>query len=232
MSHILIIEDNEDLAFGLRRTLEFEGYDVDVAEDGEQGLERARSIEPDLVVLDVMLPGMDGFEVLEALRGAGSRMPVLMLTARDEEADVVMGFHSGADDYVTKPFSTLELVARVRALLRRSGSDANGEGAEEALVASFGDVEVDAGSRTVTKGGASVALTPKEFDLLVALLRRQGDVASRPELLDEVWRYSNTEVMTRTVDIHIAELRRKLEDDPSSPRHILTVRKAGYRLER
>lgn len=232
MSHILIIEDNEDLAFGLRRTLEFEGYDVDVAEDGEQGLERARSIEPDLVVLDVMLPGMDGFEVLEALRGAGSRMPVLMLTARDEEADVVMGFHSGADDYVTKPFSTLELVARVRALLRRSGSDANGEGAEEALVASFGDVEVDAGSRTVTKGDASVALTPKEFDLLVALLRREGDVASRPELLDEVWRYSNTEVMTRTVDIHIAELRRKLEDDPSSPRHILTVRKAGYRLER
>lgn len=231
MSRILIIEDNEDLAFGLRRTLEFEGYEVDVAEDGESGLDQAKTAEPDLVVLDVMLPGMDGFDVLEKLRGGGARMPVLMLTARDEEADVVMGFHSGADDYVTKPFSTLELVARVRALLRRSGSD-DQNGADGPLKASFGDVEVDEGSRRVTKGGSEVSLTPKEFDLLVALLKRDGDVASRPELLDEVWRYANTQVMTRTVDIHIAELRRKIEDDPSEPRHILTVRKAGYRLER
>jgi len=232
MSRILIIEDNEDLAFGLRKTLEFEGYEVDVAGTGTDGLARARDVAPDLVVLDVMLPGMDGFEVLEELRGEGARLPVLMLTARDEEADVVMGFHSGADDYVTKPFSTLELVARVRALLRRTGTDAEKDGADQPLSASFGDVEVDEGSRTVTKPGETVSLTPKEFDLLIALLRREGDVASRPELLDEVWRYSNTEVMTRTVDIHIAELRRKLEDDPSSPKHILTVRKAGYRLER
>lgn len=228
MTKILIIEDNADLAFGLRRTLEFEGYEVDVAEDGPSGLDRARSVDPDLVVLDVMLPGMDGFGVLEELRGGGGRMPVLMLTARDEEADVVLGFHSGADDYVTKPFSTLELVARVRALLRRSGPESD----EAPLVATFGDVVVDEGSRTVRKGGEDVSLTPKEFDLLVALMRREGDVASRPELLKEVWRYSNAEVMTRTVDIHIAELRRKLEDDPSDPRHILTVRKAGYRLER
>ncbi|MDX1494802.1 MAG: response regulator transcription factor [Longimicrobiales bacterium] len=230
MSRILIIEDNEDLAFGLRRTLEFEGYEVDVAEDGEAGLDLARSAEPDLVVLDVMLPGMDGFDVLEELRGHGARMPVLMLTARDEEADVVMGFHSGADDYVTKPFSTLELVARVRALLRRSGSEGDAE--DGPLEVSFGEVRVDEGSRRVTKAGEEVSLTPKEFDLLVALLRRDGDVASRPELLEEVWRYANTEVMTRTVDIHIAELRRKIEDDPSKPRYILTVRKAGYRLDR
>lgn len=229
MTRILIIEDNEDLAFGLRRTLEFEGYDVDVAGDGAAGLEQAREAGPDLVVLDVMLPGMDGFEVLGKLRGGGGQMPVLMLTARDEEADVVMGFHSGADDYVTKPFSTLELVARVRALLRRSGPE---EGAApDPLEASFGDVEVDEGSRRVTKAGEEVSLTPKEFDLLVALLRREGDVASRPDLLEEVWQYANSDVMTRTVDIHIAELRRKLEDDPSNPEHILTVRKAGYRLE-
>lgn len=229
MTKILIIEDNADLAFGLRRTLEFEGYEVDVAEDGPSGLDRARSVDPDLVVLDVMLPGMDGFGVLEELRGGGGRMPVLMLTARDEEADVVLGFHSGADDYVTKPFSTLELVARVRALLRRTGPD-NADTDGTPLVATFGNVEVDAGSRTVTKAGEEVSLTPKEFDLLVALLRREGDVASRPELLKEVWRYANAEVMTRTVDIHVAELRRKLEDDPSDPQHILTVRKAGYRL--
>lgn len=229
MTSILIIEDNEDLAFGLRKTLEFEGYEVRVAGDGPAGLEAARSRRPDLIVLDVMLPEMDGFEVLESVRSDGGQMPVLMLTARDEEADVVMGFHSGADDYVTKPFSTLELVARVRALLRRAGSDASADG--RSPVRSFGDIEVDEGSRTVTKGGKQVALTPKEFDLLVALLRRGGNVASRPELLDEVWQYANSDVMTRTVDIHIAELRRKLEDDPSDPAHILTVRKAGYRLE-
>ncbi|MDX1645563.1 MAG: response regulator transcription factor [Longimicrobiales bacterium] len=232
MTEILIIEDNEDLAFGLRKTLEFEGYEVIVAKDGPTGLEEARDGRPDLVLLDVMLPGMDGFQVLEKLRAGGGEMPVLMLTARDQEADVIMGFHSGADDYVTKPFSTLELVARVRALLRRTSSERSERADGGGLEATFGDVTVDEGSRTVAKGGQEVALTPKEFDLLVALLRREGDVASRPELLEEVWEYANSDVMTRTVDIHIAELRRKLEDRPSKPRHILTVRKAGYRLER
>jgi two-component system alkaline phosphatase synthesis response regulator PhoP len=228
VSRILIVEDNPDLAFGLQRTLEFEGHEVEVAGDGVTGLEKARSGSPELVLLDLMLPEMDGFKVLRSLRTEGSRIPVLVLTARGDEADVVMGFDSGADDYVTKPFSTIELLARVRALLRRGTITVNG-GAKGGTFG-FGDVEVDSDARTVHKNGEPIQLTPKEFDLLMALVQRKGAVASRAELLDEVWRYANTDVMTRTVDIHVAELRRKLEDDPSSPRHLLTVRKAGYRL--
>ena len=228
MSRILIVEDNEDLAFGLQKTLEFEGHEVAVAEDGAAGLERARSWGPELVVLDLMLPMMDGFEVLRQLRRDGVRVPVLVLTARDEESDIVLGFDSGADDYVTKPFSTLELLARVRALLRR-GRD--GAASAQRKVERFGDVEIEPASRTVVRAGEPVNLTPKEFDLLMALVLRRGAVASRSELLEDVWEYANSEVATRTVDIHVAELRRKLEDDPSEPRHILTVRKAGYRFE-
>jgi DNA-binding response OmpR family regulator len=226
MSRILIIEDNDDLAFGLQRTLEFEGYVVEVCADGESGLERAAESDPDLILLDIMLPGADGFTVLRGLRNAGLRMPVLILTAKGEESDVLLGFDSGADDYVTKPFSTAELLARVRALFRRSASG----GAEPLL--RFGDVHVDAASRTVHRAGQPVILAPREFDLLLALLRRDGAVASRDELLREVWRWENTDIATRTVDIHVAELRRKLEEDAAAPRHILTVRKAGYRIER
>jgi DNA-binding response OmpR family regulator len=228
MPRILIVEDNPDLAYGLRTGLEIEGYDVQVADDGESGLDRAKSWGPDLVMLDLMLPGMDGYRVLKTLREAGSNVPVLILTARGEEADKVLGFRLGADDYVTKPCGVLELLARVGALLRRSriaDRGAGGDGHER-----FGAVEINPASRTVLKEGTPVALSPKEFDLLLALVRRRGAVASRVELLREVWGH-RVEVMTRTVDIHIAELRRKLEDDPSEPRHILTVWKAGYRLE-
>jgi DNA-binding response OmpR family regulator len=228
MARILIVEDNPDLAYGLRTGLEIEGYEVQVAEDGETGLDRARSWNPDLVMLDLMLPGMDGYRVLKTLREGGSDIPVLILTARGEEADKVLGFRLGADDYVTKPCGVLELLARVGALLRRSRiaeHRSTGDGLER-----FGAVEINPASRTVTKEGIPVALSPKEFDLLLALVRRRGAVASRVELLREVWGH-RVEVMTRTVDIHIAELRRKLEDDPSQPRHILTVWKAGYRLE-
>jgi two-component system alkaline phosphatase synthesis response regulator PhoP len=227
VASILVVEDNADLAFGLRTILEFEGHDVRVAEDGPAGLSAARSSSPDLVILDLMLPEKSGYEVLRDLRGAGSHMPVLILTARSEERDVVLGFDSGADDYVTKPFSTLELLARVRALLRRSRQD----GQSDAPPDTFGDVEIDAASRVVRRAGEVVELTPKEFDLLAALLKRKGAVASRSELLTEVWQYGNADVATRTVDVHIAELRRKLEADPSKPGHILTVRKAGYRLK-
>jgi DNA-binding response OmpR family regulator len=202
---------------------------VQIAEDGETGLERARAWKPDLVMLDLMLPGMDGYRVLKTLRDGGSDVPVLILTARGEEADKVLGFRLGADDYVTKPCGVLELLARVGALLRRSRlSDQRGVTPD--TLERFGSVEINPASRTVTKEGTPVALSPKEFDLLLALVRRRGAVASRVELLREVWGH-RVEVMTRTVDIHIAELRRKLEDDPSQPRHILTVWKAGYRLE-
>ncbi len=229
MPRILIVEDNPDLAYGLRTGLEIEGYEVQVAEDGETGLERARSWTPDLVMLDLMLPGMDGYRVLRTMREGGSDVPVLILTARGEEADKVLGFRLGADDYVTKPCGVLELLARVGALLRRSRiAEHRGAGADG--MERFGTVEINPASRTVTKEGTPVALSPKEFDLLLALVRRRGAVASRVELLREVWGH-RVEVMTRTVDIHIAELRRKLEDDPSQPRHILTVWKAGYRLE-
>jgi DNA-binding response OmpR family regulator len=219
-----------DLAFGLKTVLEFEGHQVTVAEDGETGLERAQGSDPALIILDLMLPRKGGYEVLRELRQGGVRTPVLILTARSQESDLVMGFNLGADDYVTKPFSTAELVARVRALLRRSSLQATtGEGGEK--VERFGQIEVNPDTRMVRRNGEVVELTPKEFDLLLALIRKRGAVASRNELLKEVWRYGNADIMTRTVDVHVAELRRKLEEDPAEPRHILTARKAGYRLQ-
>jgi len=234
VSRILVVEDNEDLAFGLRKVLEFDGYEVEVASEGESGLDSVRESPPDLLILDVMLPGKSGFDVLRELRTSGHRFPVLVLTARSQESDVVLGFDFGADDYVTKPFSTAELLARVRALLRRVQTGAGGagggrdEGASEVMT--FGGVEVSPATRTVLRVGDPVELTPKEFDLLVALLERRGAVISRQELLKEVWGYGNAAVNTRTVDVHLSELRRKLENDPANPQYILTVRKAGYRL--
>ncbi len=250
MKRILIIEDNADLAFGLRNNLELEGYEVRVAGDGKAGLEALRASTADLVILDLMLPEMDGFNVLRGIRKGGSKVPILILTARGEEADKVTGLRLGADDYVTKPFGLMELLARVEALLRRAeaaresggsegrvgDSGASEDGAAEGRSGSkasvrFGGIEVNPAARTVSRAGAPVDLSPKEFDLLVALIRHDGAVVSREDLLEEVWGYAN-DVVSRTVDTHIAELRRKLEEDPSMPRHILTARKAGYRLER
>lgn len=228
MTKVLVVEDNANLVFGLTRSLESEGYEVESAEDGIRGFELARGGNPDLVVLDLMLPGMDGYSILKKLRAEGKDVPVLILTARGEEADKVFGFRLGADDYVTKPFSLSELLARVQAILRRAKSGEKHEDGQ--AVEEFGEVSINTLARSVKKGPSEVALTPKEFDLLLALVRRRGAVASRLELLKEVWGHQ-AEVMTRTVDIHIAELRRKLEKDPSSPRHILTVWKAGYRLQ-
>jgi len=222
LSRILLIEDNSDLSLGLRNNLEIDGYDVASAEDGTIGLELARTLRPDLVILDLMLPGTDGFRVLRTLRDEGFTMPILILTARGEEADKVRGLRLGANDYVTKPFGLLELLARVEVLLR---------GTAPRAVERFGGVEVDPSLRTVRLDGQPVELAPKEFDLLVALLRHDGRIVSRLALQTEVWGYAD-DVVSRTVDTHIAELRRKLEADPSTPRHILTVRKAGYRIER
>jgi DNA-binding response OmpR family regulator len=228
MTLILIVEDNANLAFGLSKSLEGEGYEVIVAEDGRQGLEMARTERPDLIVLDIMLPHVDGHEMLRTLRDEGNHTPVLILTARSEEVDRVLGLRLGADDYVTKPFSLAELTERVRAILRRAETWVRSD-SRQPRRQRFGDVEVDVPTRTVVREGRPVLLTPKEFDLLQALLRRDGAIAARVELLHEVWGH-RTEVMTRTVDIHIAELRRKLEPEPARPKHILTVWKVGYRL--
>ncbi len=227
MTRVLIVEDNRDLAYGLRNNLEIEGYDVEVVEDGPSGLAAVRRGPPALVILDLMLPEMDGFRVLRTLRQEGHVMPVLVLTARGEEADKVRGLKLGADDYITKPFGLLELLARVEALLRRSAPLVEAPGGAVRI----GDIEVDAAARTVRRRGQAVELAPKEFDLLMALLKSRGAVVSRLELMTRVWGYSSA-VVSRTVDTHVAELRRKLEDTPSAPRHIVTVRKIGYRLER
>jgi two-component system, OmpR family, alkaline phosphatase synthesis response regulator PhoP len=229
MSRILVVEDNENLAYGLATSLELDGHEAEIAGTGRRGLERARQWSPDLVILDLMLPEMDGYRVLKALREDGDTVPVLILTAKGEEADKVLGFRIGADDYVTKPFGMLELLARVGALLRRAGT-AHERPASPTEIERFGDVEVNLAAHTVSRAGEPVALAPKEYEVLVALLRRRGAVVSRLDLLEEVWGHRGAFV-TRTIDVHIAELRRKLEEDPSNPRHIITVRKVGYRLE-
>lgn len=223
---ILLVEDNADLAEGLRYNLEREGYEVQVAEDGPAGLVTARRWRPDLMLLDLMLPGMSGFEVLESLRAGGRRIPVIIVSARGEEADKVRGFRLDADQYVTKPVGLLELLERVRALLRRQNGGMPGGAAH----VTFGRVQVEPASRGVTAGGKPVQLTPKAYDLMLALIRRQGAVARRVELLKEVWG-SADDVQTRTVDSHMAEIRRKLEENPAEPRHFLTVWKVGYRFE-
>jgi DNA-binding response OmpR family regulator len=230
MNRVLVIEDHEDLAFGLKNNLEIEGYEVVLAADGPTGLDQAKRWSPDLVVLDLMIPGLDGFRVLRSLREQGLTMSILILTARGEEADKVRGLRLGADDYVTKPFGILELLARAEALLRRSRLRDRGV-ASSRRVTRFGHITVEPARRTVRRSGEPVELAPKEFDLLMSLIRAEGVVVSRMDLLRSVWGYSES-VVSRTVDTHIAELRRKLEADPSRPRHILTVRKAGYRLAR
>lgn len=229
MASILVVEDNADLAYGLRNNLEIEGHTVHVAEDGLQGLEAARSLEPDLLILDLMLPEMNGFRLLRALRAEGRRTPVLILTARGEETDKVLGLKIGADDYVTKPFGVLELMARVEAVLRRCEPEETGPVESSTPVLRFGAVEVDPAARIVRRDGTEVPLTPKEFALLLALAGREGAAVSRIALMREVWGH-RAAIASRTVDTHIAELRRKLEVEPSRPRHILTVHKVGYRF--
>lgn len=221
MNTILVIEDNDDLAFGLTSNLETEGYEVKVASDGEMGLKLARHYSLDLIILDLTLPKLDGFDVLKELRAGGHNVPVLVLTARGEEADKVRGLKLGADDYVTKPFGLMELLARVEALLRRHSNSNELE---------IGHLEIDWASRIVKREGKPVELAPREFDLLNTLVRHDGEVVSRRQLLAEAWGHSG-EVITRTVDTHIAELRRKLEVDPAKPEYIHTVRKAGYRFD-
>ena len=228
MTRVLVIEDNRDLAFAVVNALESEGFETLVAGSGPEGVEQAQSAAADVIILDLMLPGFDGYRVLRTLRGNGIETPILILTAKGEEEDKVKGFRLGADDYVTKPFGAMELVARVEALTRRPRLARPHTAA--APVDRFGEIEVHRASRIVQRAGEPVALSPKEYDLLLALMNRGGAVTTRNELLSEVWGYQS-DVSTRTVDIHVSELRRKLERDPAKPRHILTVRKTGYRFE-
>ena len=213
MKRILVVEDEAAIAFGLRLDLKGEGYDVEIAADGESALRRARSEDYDLILLDVMLPGKDGYEICRELRREGSRTPIIMLTARAQEAEKVMGLEIGADDYVTKPFSPRELRARVKAALRRTADDGP-------PVRGFGDAEVDFGRCELRRAGKPVELTALEFKLLAVLVRSGGKVLSRDQLLDLVWG-RGTFVTDRVVDNHIVTLRRKVEPDPdlTAPHH-------------
>jgi two-component system alkaline phosphatase synthesis response regulator PhoP len=233
---ILILEDNETLALGLRTSLEVEGYKVECVTDGNDGLAWLEQHNPDLIVLDLMLPGLNGFEVLRRYRGRGGSAAVLILSARDQEVDKVQGFRIGADEYVVKPVGVLEFLARVEAIIRRLGPAGRGPaGAGDAGTRvsqhRFSDVVVDLRTRTVLRAGKPVELSPMEFDFLAFLIESGGDIISRDTLMRQVWRYS-LGVTSRTVDQHVARLRNKLEPDPSQPRHFITVRKAGYRFQR
>lgn len=227
MPRILVVEDQRDLAELVARNLTLDGFEARTVSDGREVVPLVHSWRPDLVILDLMLPGLDGFEVLRALRGIHQRLPVIIVSARDAEADKVRGFRLDADQYVTKPFGLVELLERVHALLRRAAIPV-AAGDDERIM--FGDVIVDPATHAVTRGGEDVSLSPKAFSLLLALVRRGGAVAHRNVLLREVWGYQAL-VLSRTVDTHVAELRRKLELDPAEPRHILTVYKTGYRFQ-
>jgi two-component system response regulator RegX3 len=223
MARILVVEDEADIALGLRLDLSDEGHEVEVVADGELASRRGREAGWDLILLDVMLPARDGFEVCRDLRRANVRTPVLMLTARAQEAEKVMGLDMGADDYVTKPFSPRELRARVRALLRRSAP------AQESLFR-VGQCEIDLARAELRRKGHRVDLTAIELKMLDLFLTSHGRVLSRPQIVDHVWG-SEVFVTDRVVDTHVVKLRRKLEPDPANPRHIVSVRGLGYRFD-
>jgi DNA-binding response OmpR family regulator len=226
MKRILIIEDDLAILRGLKDNLEYEAYDVQTATEGEQGYSLIREKKPDLIILDLMLPRMNGYELCRRVRDEGVTTPILMLTARGEEVDRVLGLDLGADDYVTKPFSVPELLARVRAILRRVQRSKSGDLLQELH---FGDVEIDFRRFEARKAKKMLAMSRKEFGVLRILAARAGEVVTRDELLDEVWGYDQFPT-TRTVDNHVALLRNKLEDNPAKPRHLITVHGVGYKL--
>jgi DNA-binding response OmpR family regulator len=225
---ILTVEDDETLVDVLKYNFTMEGYQVVTALDGTKALELARRERPDLIVLDIMLPGIDGFEVCRILRREMT-VPILMLTAKEEEIDKVVGLEIGADDYITKPFSMRELLARIRAMLRRADmKEPKPAAANEVIL--INDLAINAARRKVSLGDATLNLTPKEFDLLAFLAKNKGIVFSREQLLEKVWGYDYAG-NTRTVDVHIRWLREKIEADPGKPRYLITVRGIGYKLE-
>jgi DNA-binding response OmpR family regulator len=222
---ILIVEDEADLVKGLKLNLADEGYDVDWAPDGREGLRRAMEEAPDLVILDIMLPGMNGLEVCRELRQKKANIPVIMLTAKGEEVDKIVGLEIGADDYMTKPFSVRELLARIKAHLRREKREPR----SVPKTCVFGEVEVDIIHFKVRRAGKESDLTSLEVDILKYLIAHKGEVVSREALLDKVWGYEKFPT-TRTIDNHIMKLRKKIEDDPSRPRHIFSIYGEGYRF--
>jgi DNA-binding response OmpR family regulator len=223
MSRILVVEDEPGIALGLQDDLQIEGYEVELIADGMEASRKARGEAFDLILLDVMLPGKDGFDVCRELRRAGLKTPIIMLTAKAQEAEKILGLDLGADDYMTKPFSPRELRARIRAALRRSGG-------ETAEVYPFGDVEVDFTRCELRREGRAVETTPTEFKLMTTFVRNRGRVLSREKLLDDAWG-RDTFVTDRVVDNHIVGLRKKIEPEPGNPRYLISVRGMGYRFD-
>ena len=227
---ILIVEDELTLQETLAYNLEHQGYQVFTASDGNKAIELAKECNPDLILLDIMLPGIDGFEVCRILR-KDMLVPILMLTARDDEIDRVVGLEVGADDYLTKPFSMRELVARVKALLRRVRQmQSNNPAEEKHQIFDFGNLRIDESRHEVSLDGIAINLKPKEYDLLLYLARHRGHILSREQILEEVWGWDYFGD-SRTVDVHIRWLREKIEIDPAKPDRIITIRSAGYRFE-
>jgi two-component system alkaline phosphatase synthesis response regulator PhoP len=224
---VLVVEDDASIALGLRINLEGEGYEVLSAEDGERGLALAVEHNPDVILLDVMLPKMNGLHVLQAIRERGLPMPIIMLSARTGEMDKVAGLELGAEDYVAKPFSLAELLARVRAALRRGPRATE---VQAPLLRVFGDIRVDAAARTVSRAGEPLEVTATEFDVLLCLVQARGVALSREDIFSRVWG-PNHHGTPRTIDNFIQQLRAKLERDPQKPRHLLTVRGVGYRFD-
>lgn len=222
---ILIVEDEPGIQLSLKDEFESEGFDIIQAVNGEEGIAAARSSSPDLIILDVMMPLLNGYEVCKHLRKEGNKTPILMLTVKDKEIDKVLGLELGADDYVTKPFSLREVVARVKAILRRTEDPQN-----EFSTFTIGNVYLDFNKYEAHKGDAVIDLTPLEFRLLKVLINKKEQVISRDEILDSIWGEDNMVVSSRTIDSHIANIRKKVEDDPSDPKHIINIWGVGYKL--
>ena len=222
---ILIVEDEPGIMLGIKDEFESEGYEVYTAENGEDGLAKVKRYKPDLLILDIMMPVLDGYEVCKRLRMQGDTTPIIMLTVKDKEIDKILGLELGADDYVTKPFSLRELLARAKAVFRRTE-----ERVQEITSYRFGEIDLDFKKYEAKRGNSNLELTPLEFHMLRLFIQKKEQVLSRDDFLDRIWGEDNLSVSFRTVDSHIANLRKKIEDDPSNPKHILSIRGVGYKF--